>query len=494
MVHENKPSRQAAWAHLRFSIVGPLLSSPPRRGELWSALKDLAEKTWRHPVSGAEVRFSASAIQRWYYKALKERQDPVGSLRGRTRSDAGRQSSINEEMKKAVFEQYAKYDYWTCKLHYDNLRELVKVKPRLGKLPSYASLVRFMKAHGLFRKPRPKNADPAGLERARARRESRETRSYEVEYVGSLWHLDFHHSSLKVLSSGGNWVRPVVLGVLDDRSRLACHVQWYLSETAEDLVHGLSQAILKRGLPRSLLTDNGAAMVSEEVKQGLLRLGITHETTLPYSPQQNGKQESFWARLEGRLMTMLQGVDNLTLDFLNRATQAWVEVEYNRSVHTETRETPVDRFEKGPDVTRPSPRTEPLRLAFRLQTSRSQRRSDGTVSIEGVRFEIPGRFRHLERVAIQYARWDLRSVHLVDERDGTLLAAIYPLDRGQNADSRRRPLSPPEKKPEEQKPQVAKASADLPPLLAKILREHSAAGTPPAYFPKNTSKRKETRR
>ena len=370
----------------------------------------------------------------------------------------------------------------------------MKAKPHLGKLPSYPSLVRFMKAHGLFRKPRPKNADPAGLERARARRESRETRSYEVEYVGALWHLDFHHSSLRVLSSDGDWVRPVVLGVLDDRSRLACHVQWYLSETAEDLVHGLSQAILKRGLPRSLMTDNGAAMVAEEVKQGLLRLGITQETTLPYSPQQNGKQESFWGRLEGRLMAMLQSVDDLTVDFLNRATQAWVEVEYNRSVHTETRETPVERFAKGPDVTRPSPRTETLRFAFRQQTTRSQRRSDGTVSIEGVRFEIPGRFRHLGRVAIQYARWDLRSVHLVDERDGTLLAAIYPLDRGENADARRRPHAPPERKPGEAKPHVAKPPSDLPPLLRAILKEYSAAGIPPAYLPKNTSKGKENKR
>ena len=33
-------------------------------------------------------------------------------------------------------------------------------------------------------------------------------------------------------------------------------------------MHGLSQAIQKRGLPRALLTDNGAAMVAEEVTQG----------------------------------------------------------------------------------------------------------------------------------------------------------------------------------------------------------------------------------
>ena len=155
--------------------------------------------------------------------------------------------------------------------------------------------------------------------RARKRRETREVRSYEAEYVGSLWHLDFHHGSLNVLTQSGQWPRPIALGILDDHSRLCCHIQWYLSETAEDLVHGLSQAIQKRGLPRALLTDNGAAMVAEEVTEGLLRLGIVHERTLPYSPYQNGKQESFWGTLEGRLMKMLDGVAELTLELAQRS-------------------------------------------------------------------------------------------------------------------------------------------------------------------------------
>ena len=84
------------------------------------------------------------------------------------------------------------------------------------------------------------------------------------------------------------------------------------------------------------LTDNGSAMVAEEVTEGLLRLGIVHERTLPYSPYQNGKQEAFWGTLEGRLMKMLDGVAELTLEFLNEATQAWMEIEYNRAVHRET--------------------------------------------------------------------------------------------------------------------------------------------------------------
>ncbi len=276
----------------------------------------------------------------------------------------------------------------------------------------------------------------------RQRRENREIRSYEATHVGALWHLDFHHGSLKVLTASGQWLRPIALGILDDHSRLCCHVQWYVSETAEDLVHGLSQAIQKRGLPRALLTDNGSAMVAEEVAEGLLRLGIVHERTLPYSPYQNGKQEAFWGTLEGRLLKMLDGVAELTLELLNEATQAWMEIEYNRAVHRETSSSPVERFDRAPDVLRLSPSSESLRDAFRLETKRSQRQSDGTISLEGVRFEIPARYRHFREVTVRYARWDLGRVDLVDERSGIILAPIYPLDRSANADGRRAVIEP----------------------------------------------------
>ena len=137
-------------------------------------------------------------------------------------------------------------------------------------------------------------------------RERREVRSFENEYSNGLWHLDFHHGSLPVLTKAG-WQTPILLAILDDHSRLICHAQWYLDETAESLVHGLVQAFLKRGLPRALMTDNGSAMTAGETTQGLERLSIEHCLTLPYSPHQNGKQESFWGGVEGRLMAMLEG-------------------------------------------------------------------------------------------------------------------------------------------------------------------------------------------
>jgi transposase InsO family protein len=56
------------------------------------------------------------------------------------------------------------------------------------------------------------------------------------------------------------------------------------------------QAMLKRGLPRALMTDNGGAMLAEETQEGLTRLGVIHETTLPYSPYHYVAQQLMWRR------------------------------------------------------------------------------------------------------------------------------------------------------------------------------------------------------
>jgi hypothetical protein len=90
----SSPRVHERWAHLRFSAVGQLLAAPPAKGELKAALQALAERTWLNPATGKPVRFGVSTIERWSYRALRERSDPVGILRRKRRADAGQQIAI----------------------------------------------------------------------------------------------------------------------------------------------------------------------------------------------------------------------------------------------------------------------------------------------------------------------------------------------------------------------------------------------------------------
>ena len=462
------------WGQFRFAVIGGLLTCPPEPGELQKELRRLADRVYRHPRTGEPVTFGFSTIERWYYQALRTER-PVMALERKIRSDAGSIKAMSNEQITELGRQYKTYPNWSYKLHADNLCALVRERPELGAAPSYSTVSRRMKERGWYKK---RIAKTKGQIRAADRLEKTEVRSFEASHVHALWHLDFHHGSLRVLDGSGRWHTPVALCILDDYSRLCCHLQWYLQETAEVLHHGLVQAFHKRGLPRGLMTDNGSAMIAGETRNGLAHLGIQHSKTLPYSPYQNGKQEAFWGVLEGRLLAMLERNETLTLQALNQITQAWVEMEYQRAVHEETGQSPLERAVGNTDVSRNSPESEEIDFGFTIREQRRQRRSDGTIQLKGIRLEIPARFAHLTKLTVRYRGWDLSRAWLVDQRNDHILAMIRPQDKTKNASGARRSLAPDPLTAHEPEP-----ANTLPPLLRKIMAEYAATGIPAAYIP-----------
>jgi putative transposase len=467
------------WAQFRFSVVGELLSCPPPKGQLQHAIGQLAQKSYRHPTDpNQRICFGPSTIERWYYKA-KDAADPIAVLGRKIRSDSGVRWSMPEAILQELKAQYEHYPRWNVQLHYDNLKVVASEQPRLGTVPSYKTVLRCIRENGWLKSNGP--AQPTdGQRQAALRRQIREIRGFEVPYVHGLWHLDYHQAKIGILDAKGKWHRPVVLAILDDHSRLCCHLQLYLAETAECLVHGLSQAFMKRGLPRALMTDNGAAMLAEETRRGLKRLGIDHKTTLPYSPYQNGKQEAFWGQLESRLMELLRGVENLDLAFVNQAAQAWVEQDYHRHDHRETKVPPLQRMLNGTDVSRPVPNSDALRFAFTRRITRTPRRSDATVVVDGIRYELPVRFSHMKSVVLRAPEWDKSQMTLVDPNTDAPLARLLPQDKTKNASGKRRVIQP----DNSTVPAVPTGNAPLPALLRKWLADYAATGLPPAYLPK----------
>ena len=182
-------------------------------------------------------------------------------------------------------------------------------------------------------------------------------------------------------------------------------------------------------------------------------------------------------------MAMLSNVEPLTLNFLNQSTQAWVEQEYNRSIHEETGQSPLERMMKGPDVSRPSVDSQSLHFYFTAVETRTQRTSDGTLQIKGVRFEVPSRFRHIKRLSVGYKPWNLSMAYLTDHRTGDNLGCIYPQDKTKNAGGERRTLEPilPQENPDAS---TASKSEPIPPLLRRLLSDYAATGLPPAYIPR----------
>src|SRR5215470_14928186 len=102
-------------------------------------------------------------------------------------------------------------------------------------------------------------SDPGDRDRrARLRLAARgNVRNCEAESCNALWRLHLHAYSGNVLPAHGTCAKPLAV-VVDDRSRLAVHVQCSLDETIDSPVHVFSRALMRHALPRAVATDNAA--------------------------------------------------------------------------------------------------------------------------------------------------------------------------------------------------------------------------------------------
>jgi transposase InsO family protein len=117
--------------------------------------------------------------------------------------------------------------------------------------------------------------------------------------VNELWQTDFTY--FKVV--GWGWY--YLCTVMDDYSRYIIAWKLYTSMTATDVKDLLEIAVAKTGVeevnvvhrPR-LLSDNGSAFVSEELKKYLEDKGMTQTHGAPYHPQTQGKLERYHRSLK----------------------------------------------------------------------------------------------------------------------------------------------------------------------------------------------------
>ena len=353
-----------------------------------------------HPITGEPVQFAFSTLERWLHLARKAagHGDTVGALRRKDplgRRDAARGVVGGGGRDRRAAQGSPDVELQAARRQPGRAGELGELA---GRVPSYTTVRRTMKERGLFRQkrrqaprqrrprgPRPQPGDLRGARDAQLRERVR-PRAVAPGLP--------RRQVVRIVLADGEVVTPKLLGMLDDRSRLCCHAQWYLDESAEDLVHGLVAGDPEARAAAQLMTDNGSAMKAAEVREGLARLGILHEHDAAGSPSRTASRRLLGQRRGSAARDAGERRRTLTLDVLNEATQAWVELEYNRARHSEIGEAPAERFLRGPDVGRPSPSAEELRLAFRVEETRhaAAERRHGR-RIDGVRFEVPSRYR-----------------------------------------------------------------------------------------------------
>lgn len=212
-----------------------------------------------------------------------------------------------------------------CHLGYDNLYKLASEKLVDGLPPAE-----------FFKSTKP-SCESCIL--AKQHREPFKSSSTETKDVLDLLHMDVMGPLPQ--SIGGSFY---VASYLDDSSEL-CVVKTLKSKsqvtqtTIETIKHLQRQSGKKI---RTIRTDNGTEYVTHQLTGFLRNEGIGHQTTTPYTPQQNGKAERLNRTLQERVRAMLADA-NLKPEFWAEAVQTAAYVR-NQSPVAGKNKTPWELF------------------------------------------------------------------------------------------------------------------------------------------------------
>ena len=134
---------------------------------------------------------------------------------------------------------------------------------------------------------------------------------------------------------------------LDDYSRKILFGKYYLSEKLPCLEDSFRYMLLRWGIPDRVYCDNGAVYISKHFMGILAELQIKQLRHKPYQAYAKGKVEAANKTILNEFQAEAAIADFHTLDELNSAFWAWVEVAYNKRIHSSTGQTPDERFLQG---------------------------------------------------------------------------------------------------------------------------------------------------
>jgi RNAse (barnase) inhibitor barstar len=228
----------------------------------------------------------------------------------------------------------------------------------------------------------------------------------------------------------GRQRKTYLFAFIDDMSRLITQAEFYLHERIDSYIDALRKGLKKRGLPRKLYVDNGPAFRSHLLRHATASLGIALIHSTPYQPQGRGKIERFFRTLRTQFLSTC--AEGMNLEQLNDALNQWLNTQYHTTVHSSTKQTPLNRYLKHAHLMREAPKE--LDEYFRLRVQRKVDK-DRTVSLGGRLYEAPV---HLigKVVTLLYHEGDPARVEVVSE--GVSQGMLVPLDLNVNCRVRRK--------------------------------------------------------
>ena len=248
------------------------------------------------------------------------------------------------------------------------------------------------------------------------------TSRFERKHRNDLFQADIKYGPILVVD--GKKKKTYLLTIIDDKTRMIMHAEFYGNQRLPILEDCFRKALLKFGKPNEILVDNGKIFVSKWFKLACARLGVNHIAAKPYSAQTKGKCEKYHQRVDEFLYEFkLESMQ--TLSELNRKFSIYLDEGYIHDSHEalklEERDSHTGELISKRDRTPYQAYTEDsakvryvssieCRDAFLWEEQRTVDKS-GCIKLAGVLFDVGTAFIR-RRVDIRYDPFDISVIEV----------------------------------------------------------------------------------
>ena len=311
---------RVAIALKRFSLISPIIN-----GQV-SSISDYIKEVTRAPIEMPHYglkSYAPKTIGGWYSDYVK---GGIDALKPAPRSDRGLSRVLTPGMCESILLKLREYPKSPATVIYDML---IEERAFLKKDASLATVRRFIQAN--------RAAMDEGTAKPQMLR-------FSKEQVNQLWMTDIMYGPYVGTKEKQ---ATYLLAYIDDASRLITHAEFYLSQDIASLRNSFRDAVLRRGLPKVLYTDNGKIYRSQSFEYLCANLGVALLHHAVEQPYQKGKIERFFRTVHLRFLSALEIEDLSNIDLLNEKFGVWLQNDYQKRPHNGlSGVTPLDFFLK----------------------------------------------------------------------------------------------------------------------------------------------------
>lgn len=318
---------QEKWAIFWCDLLSPLIYGQIDKEATNRFLKELTQ----NPVRFPDGRIGIPTLSTLRRKLNRYRKEGFDGLARKPRCDRGKARSVDMAVIEKAIALKKEQPYRSHQV----INHFLQQSYSTGVARS--TLYRHLKAAGATR-------IKLGVLQKKVRKR------WSREHTHDLWVGDFEEGPYVIQD---NDVVPTYLsGFIDCHSRYVVEARYYFRQNLDILIDSLIRAWSVHGAPLELYLDNAKVYHATGLKAACYRLNTRLLHRPPRDPAPGGLIERFFQTAQGQFEAEVRAGDLLTLTELNRTLAAWLSVGYHQQIHSETGQSPQERYDQGLNVIR----------------------------------------------------------------------------------------------------------------------------------------------